>query len=172
MSEHPAAISPRADLIGGLAWTAFGLAIVVASWTMDRLEQFGATLYTAPGLVPGLLGAAIALLGVLLTIRAIRRGGIAALAAPWSPTPEGRAARIRVAIATVLSLTYALILVGRIPFPLATALFVFAFIMVFDVSDATRSPLLRRALIAAIAAVATAAVVSITFERVFLVRLP
>jgi putative tricarboxylic transport membrane protein len=172
MSEHETTVSPRADLIGGLAWAAFGIAIVVASWTMDRLEQFGATLYTAPGLVPGLLGAAIALLGVVLTIRAIRRGAIAALAAPWSTTPEGRASRIRVAIATVLSLAYALILVGRIPFPVATAVFVFAFIMVFDVSDAKRSPLLRRALVAAIAAVATAAVVSLTFERVFLVRLP
>ena len=162
----------RSDLVGGLAWTAFGLAIVVASWTMDRLERFGAMVYTVPGLVPGLLGAAIALLGLLLAIRALRRGAIAGLAAPWSPTPEGRATLVRVAVAAVLSLGYALVLVGRVPFPIATALFVFVFIMVFDVSESVRSPLPRRAAFALIAAIVTSAVVSLTFERIFLVRLP
>ena len=162
----------RSDLIGGLAWTAFGIAIVVASWMMDRLERFGATIHTVPGLVPGLLGATIALLGFVLAIRALRRGAIAGLAAPWSPTPEGRAALLRVAIAAILSLGYALVLVGRIPFPIATALFVFAFIMVFDISETSRTPLPRRAAFALIAAIVTSAVVSLTFERIFLVRLP
>jgi hypothetical protein len=172
MSEHSTGVSARADFVGGIAWIAFGIAIVGGAWTMDRLERFGATLYTAPGLVPGVIGAAIALLGLVLVIRSVRGGAIAGFAAPWSPTPEGRSALMRSGIATALSLLYALGMIGRIPFPIATALFVFAFLMVFDVSDRAPSRLAKRAAIAAITAIATSAVVSLVFERIFLVRLP
>ena len=164
-------VSARADLIGGIAWIAFGIAIVGGSLAMDRLEQFGATAYTAPGLVPGLLGAGIALLGAALAMRALRQGGAAQLAAPWRPTPQGRVALRRAAIATALSLAYTLGLLGHAPFAVATASFVFAFVMVFDVSDEPRT-LARRVLVAAITAIATTAAVMLVFERIFLVRLP
>ena len=38
-------------------WTALGCVIVVLSWQMDRMTQQGATLHTAPGLWPGIVGA-------------------------------------------------------------------------------------------------------------------
>ena len=44
--------SARADLLAGLAFLAFGIAIIVGSLMMDRLERLQATIYTAPGLVP------------------------------------------------------------------------------------------------------------------------
>jgi hypothetical protein len=172
MSEHAGGVSARADLFGGLAWTAFGLAIVAGSITMDRLEQFGATWYTAPGLVPGVLGATIALLGLLLVVRAMKTGAVAGLAEPWAPTAEGRSSLKRASLATLLSLVYTLGLIGRAPFPVASALFVFAFIMVFDVSPEAPSRIARRATIAAITAIVTSAVVTLVFERIFLVRLP
>jgi|SRR5687768_13921091 len=165
-------VSARADLVGSAAWIAFGLAIVGGSLAMDRLEQFGATLATAPGLVPGVLGATIAALGALLALRALRTGGVAGLKQRWQPAPERRNALVRTAVATVLALVYTLGFVGRISFPISTALFVFAFIMVFDLSDTARTPLRRRAAIAAVIAVATAAIVTLVFERIFLVRLP
>ena len=68
-------ISAKADFLSALVWMAFGLAVVIASWRMDRLESQGATLYTAPGLVPGVLGAVLLLFGVLLAVRAARAGG-------------------------------------------------------------------------------------------------
>lgn len=172
MIERSTGVSARADLVGGLAWTAFGLAIVSGSVRMERLEQFGATLYTAPGLVPGVIGAAIALLGLVLLLRSLRRGAIAGLAAPWAVTPGGRSALARTAVATALALVYTLVLIGRVPFPVASTLFVFAFIMIFDVSDGAPSGLWRRTTIAAITAIATSTVVTLVFERVFLVRLP
>ena len=172
MSERSSDVSARADFVGGLAWTAFGLAIVAGALAMDRLEQFGATVYTAPGLVPGVLGAAIMLLGTVLVIRSVLGGAIAGLAAPWRPTPEGRSTRARTAISLVLMLLYTLGMIGRIPFPIATALFVFVFIMIFDVSTAAPSPVKRRLVVAALTAIVTSAVVSLVFERVFLVRLP
>ena len=172
MTDDANRVSARADLFGGAAWMAFGIAVVVASWTMDRLEQFGATVHTAPGLVPGILGALIVVLGAILALRALRRGAAAGLAAPWLPTPEGRASLRRASMATALALVYTLVLIGRVPFELATVLFVFAFIMVFDVSPTAPRSLPRRAIVAAITAVVTTAVVALVFERIFLVRLP
>ena len=61
MTQPAPGVSARADFVAALAWIAFGLAIIAGSLAMDRLERFGATVYTAPGLVPGLLGGLIAL---------------------------------------------------------------------------------------------------------------
>ena len=170
--SDPTAVTPRADLLGGIGWIAFGLAIVAGALAMDRFESVGATLHTMPGLVPGLLGAVIALLGLALSVRAIRAGAIGGLSSSWSPDADRRASMKRASVATVLALVYTLGLVGHVWFPLATVLFVFAFIMVFDVSPDKPRPLRRRALIAAIVAIATSAIVSLVFEQVFLVRLP
>ena len=62
----------RADFYGGLAWVALGLAIGIASWRMDRLERMGVSFFTAPGLVPGVLGILIAAGGLVLAARAWR----------------------------------------------------------------------------------------------------
>ena len=167
-----AGVPARADLFGGFAWMAFGIAIVAGALSMDRLERFGATFYTAPGLVPGVLGATICALGLLLVIRSLKAGAVAGLAAPWLPTAEGRSSLKRASFATALSLVYTLGLIGRVPFPVATALFVFAFIMVFDVSDDAPRRIASRATIAAITALVTALIVTLVFERIFLVRLP
>jgi hypothetical protein len=57
--------SARSDLWGGVGWAGFGLAIIAASWRMDRFESMGAQLYTMPGFVPGMLGGALLLLGLV-----------------------------------------------------------------------------------------------------------
>ena len=61
--------SARADLYGGLFWIALGSAIAVGSWRMDRLEHMGVSFYTAPGLVPGILGLLMILCGAVLADR-------------------------------------------------------------------------------------------------------
>jgi putative tricarboxylic transport membrane protein len=165
-------VSARADLAGGIVWVAIGLAIVAAALAMDRFEAFGASVHTMPGLVPGILGVTLAGLGLLLLVRAIRAGAIAELAATWLPSAEGRSSMRRASIATALALVYTLAMVGHVWFPVATALFVFAFIMVFDVSPDQPRPLGRRAVIAGVTALATAASVAFVFEQIFLVRLP
>lgn len=174
MTQAPPGVSPRADFVAALAWIAFGLAIVGGSLAMDRLERFGATAYTAPGLVPGLLGGTIALLGVLLLVRSLRQGAAATLRSGWAPTAEGRAMARRAAISTGLALVYTLVLVGRgMPFWLVTAGFVFLFMLVFYVPECrAKGQTMRGILIAAAVAVATSATVTLAFEKIFLVRMP
>jgi len=168
-------VSPRADFLSALAWIAFGLSVVAGAWRMDRMESQGATLYTAPGLVPGMLGAIMLFLGMLLAVRAMRAGGHRQFGASWALSPQARFAAPRVALTLGLGLAYAAGMVGHggIPFWLATFTFVFVFLMVFDWPQ-------RRAkgeggkgiLLALIYGGGTAFVVSYLFEYVFLVRLP
>jgi uncharacterized membrane protein YidH (DUF202 family) len=167
-------VSPRADFVAALAWIASGLAIVGGSLAMDRLERFGATIYTAPGLVPGVLGGLVVLLGLLLLVRSARQGAMATLSQPWLPSAEGRRTLARTSLAIALTLVYTLMLVGRgLPFWLVTVAFVFVFLLLFYLPECrARGQMVRGVATAAIVAVATAAVVTFTFERVFLVRMP
>ncbi|HET6521170.1 MAG TPA: tripartite tricarboxylate transporter TctB family protein [Geminicoccaceae bacterium] len=165
----------RADFITGLAFVALGLAVLVESLRMPRLENLNVNPYTVPGLVPGILGLIILLLGAALTARAARAGG-------WRRgDPRGGAlaaalrepAARRVALSALLTLAYAGGLVGRVPFWLATGLFVFAFTALFEwPRAATRAGRWRNLAVAAALAVATSAAVSWVFRYVFLVRLP
>jgi Tripartite tricarboxylate transporter TctB family len=157
--ERPSA---RVDFLSALAWIALGAVIVWASWTMDRLERHGATFYSFPGLVPGLLGAILLVLGMALAFRALRQGGLRAGAI----NPSLRQGWAGSALVLALCLGYAVGLVGRVPFWLATFLFVAAFIAVFEY------PSRRRMASAPLYAAATAAAVTYLFEAVFLVRLP
>ncbi len=145
----------RSDAAQGVAWALGGGLIVYASWTMDRLERHGAALYTAPGLVPGLLGLVLVVLGVAL---ALRKRGISACspAIRWGNTP----------LVLALCLGYAIGLIGRMPFWLATFVFVTAFIAIFEY------PSRRRMALAPLYGAATSLAVSNLFEAVFLVRLP
>ena len=159
----------RSDLLGGAGWMGFGLMIVTEAWRMDRFTSMGATLYTMPGFVPGIIGSVIMLLGAVLMLRGWRRGK----ADGAQPEPDATAnepiVNRRIAITLVLSLVYAGALLGRAPFWLATALFVAAFTWLFAPDDL---PTPRRTAAALAAGVATSAVVTVVFQYVFLVRLP
>ena len=127
---------------------------------------------TVPGLVPGLLALALLLCGGLLAAGAWRTGGLGpGFAAPCALARGPAAGRVATALALVL--VYTLVLVGWLPFWLATALFVFAFIAAFELVLAPAPPRPARtfAWAAAVAIVAGVAVV-LVFERGFLVRLP
>jgi putative tricarboxylic transport membrane protein len=161
-----------ADLLAGLFFVALGLAVLYGSWTMPRLEERGVHPLTVPGLVPGLLALALLLCGGLLAAGAWRAGNLGAGLAALLALAGGPAAR-RVAAALGLVLVYTLGLVGWLPFWLATALFVFAFIVCFEVWLAPATPPLGRTLAwAAGVALVTGVTVVLVFERGFLVRLP
>jgi len=171
-SEPDVEVSPRADLWSALVWVAFGAIVFTASWRMDRLENLHINKYEIPGLVPGLLGAAIVLLGLLLAVRSIARG---ALRTKPQASSEQRGSRIYMAIVLGAMLLYSVVLVGHgLPFWLVTAVFVAAFIFFFDRErqNALGRSTARQAVLAATCGVATSAIVSYVFQEVFYVRLP
>lgn len=171
--DQPKATTARADLISAFAWVGFGLAVVIGAWNMDRLTQQGATLYSAPGLVPGLLGAMLVVLGSLLGIRAVRSGAFAQLTGRWKLTDDGRDAAMRVVIALALMLSYSIGLITRTPFWFATFLFVFVFILLFnDRGRRERTGTWKGVMTAFVIAALTSAVIDIVFEDILLVRLP
>lgn len=165
-------VAPRADLVSACLWMVIGTAIAVGSWQMDRLENLNINRYEIPGLVPGLLGAVLALLGVVLAWRAVGQGALTT-AGRETPTAAAEAA-IRWPV-LLMAVAYALLLVGRgMPFWLATALFVTAFIAVFDAQrqQSLGRGLAQRLVHAAVMGLATSATVSFVFSELFLVRLP
>jgi len=176
MSDTSFPVSPRTDLRTAFVLIALGAVIVFASWQMDRLEDQGAQLYTAPGLWPGIVGLLIALLGGVLSLRSLRR----ARAASWNARAADGTVLVpgsRFALAATMFFAYALLLVGRgLPFWLGTALFVTAFVFVFRRADrlsgAAAGSNRADALLAIICGVATAIIVTLVFEKLFFVRLP
>jgi hypothetical protein len=158
---------PRADFLTGLAFALLGLAVVWASLEMPRFADRNIDPYTVPGLVPGVLGAIILALGTALLVRAARAGGwrLAGL------RPEGGPGTRRLVLALVLCLGYAAGLVGRMPFWLATLLFVAAFVVLLEWPQA-KGRRLARAAIALVYGAAISAAVTLVFQEVFLVRLP
>ena len=168
-AEPPAMI--KADLLAGLFFIVLAASMLYGAWTMDRLEVRRINPMTVPGLVPGLLGATLMICGVILATRSLRApapGGWRGLGAALFSTAAARAVTV-----LALSMIYTLGLVGLLPFWLATGLFVFAFIMVFETwLAAPRRPVLATLPWALGLAVVTAATVTLVFERAFLVRLP
>ena len=165
----------RVYLAFALVLIGLGAGTIVESARMPRFAELGVSPLTAPGLTPALIGAVITLLGLVLCLRSLRslreRAFMksATAAAPRAPTRLERPAW-RVGAVLALTLGYAGVLVGRVPFGVATATFVFAFVMCFDRDDDVGR--VRRTGRALAIAVITAFVVVLVFERVFLVRLP
>ncbi|ODT72788.1 MAG: hypothetical protein ABS75_03015 [Pelagibacterium sp. SCN 63-23] len=165
------AVRIRADLITAIVLVVLGVVVAYFSFTMDRLEIRRIHPATIPGLVPFFLGVALTLCGTLLAIRSARldvRGAgadLVRLLLSWQS--------VRVIAVLGLALVYTLLLVGRMPFWLASALFVFTFIVLFETVLADRPGSLWRTLFWALVVALGAGIgVHYVFGQVFLVRLP
>jgi uncharacterized membrane protein len=156
----------RTDLWGGAGWVAFGLWILVEALRMDRFEAMGASVYTMPGFVPGMIGAVIIALGLLLAVRGWRKRTMDSTDS--AETVESLINK-RIALMLPLTLVYAAALLGRLPFWLATALFVASFTWAFT---PPAQPKIRRLITALASGVITTAAVIFVFQEIFLVRLP
>lgn len=168
------ASAPRSDLKDALAWMALGIAVLVGSITMDRLQAQNINPLTIPGLLPGLLGIAMILLGGTLGVRSLRQGALRQALPPATATE--REQRKRVVIAIALCIGYGVVLVGHgIPFWIASSIYVTGSILVFrrmshDPAERHLGP--RAWLNAVVIGVGASAVTWLVFEKLFLVRLP
>jgi hypothetical protein len=165
---------PRADFITSIGLIAFGIAVLVLSIQMPRFEEQGVNRFSVPGIVPGFLGTIVAILGLVLFIRSIIRKGYKL---GLNGTAIGRFFRAemtkRFAVTILVSVGYGWGLLSRVNYEVATAIYIFVFILIFDVK--WRQGMKRqwiKILVAAIIAVLVGGVVGTTFRRLFLVNLP
>lgn len=164
----------RYDFISAIVLIAFAGAVLFESLRMDRLGQLNINPYTVPGLVPGLLGAILLACGFALLIRSAARGGwrtgigpATAGAALASPTVR------RVGLVLLLCYGFAIFLFGWLPFGLAAAAFIFAFIMLLGPSEYPSTGARMRAVLIALAIALIAGYgIDLVFRQIFFVKLP
>lgn len=169
--QQESAARVKADIVGAIILVLFGLFIFYESYTMPRLEARGIHPASIPGLVPMLLGAALAFMGALLGIRSWRitaPGGWKALAGLFVTLTAAR-----VVAALVLILGFTLVLVGWLPFWAATMIFIAIFVLTFELllTD-TVVPWKFSIFWALVTAVVCGSAIYYLFAIVFLVRLP
>lgn len=162
------------DKATGLFFIVLGLVVTYGAWQMPRFENQGAEVYQVPGLTPGILGLGLAICGLLLAVRPARTGTTDS--SFWSTVMGSPPNRRRALAALVLTIGYGGVLFGNVPFVLATFLFVFAFVVTFELWLRPQGKLRPNGLHAMLAAGALAAVTSLgcqfVFETLFLIRLP
>lgn len=148
----------------GLGWVALGAAITLGAWRMDRLESLNIEPWSAPGLVPGVLGLLIVVFGLAMLVSP----AVAANSDPPESVPWGR-------LSAILALTALFVfgVLGRLSFIPAAAALMFVWMLMLGVaSSPAGQPRLRRLLRPALIAVVAALVIGHLFQDVFLVRLP
>ncbi|MEJ6021042.1 tripartite tricarboxylate transporter TctB family protein [Ramlibacter sp. PS4R-6] len=173
-SDEEEDITPRSDFWQGVGWVVFGLAVLVGSITMDRLEAQNINPYTIPGLLPGFLGIAMMLVGGVVAIRSWRRGAFEHPREPF--TAHQWEVRKRVWSVVVLVTVYSVVLVGHgLPFWLASAIFITGSILILQ--RMSRDPEERRLTPklwakAVVIGVLASVITQVVFQDLFLVRLP
>jgi hypothetical protein len=169
---HEEPLPPRTDLWIAAGFLLLSATVLTLSVGMPTYSDQGGPIYTAPGLVPSFYGVVIGVLSLWLGLRALR-GGALASAAPDAPRPDTGNSTARLALAAGLGLFFVVGLIGRMPFWLAASIFVALFIIAFEwrpgVGPGAR---IRPIATALVQGLVTGALVTLVFERLFLVRLP
>ena len=172
--DHDDRQPARSDLRDAAGWTVLGLAILIGSLRMDRLEAQNINPYTVPGLLPGLLGLAMLVLGLVMVLRSWRRGALTQAHA--APTELLREERRRSWLVIGLCVGYCVVLVGHgIPFWLASSVYVTGSILVLQrlSRDEQERRLGARAWAKALViGVASSVITQLVFQELFLVRMP
>lgn len=165
----------RKDFISSIVLIVFSVSVIVQSYTMPRLERRGIDPLSAPGVVPGMVGAVLLCLALILFFRSIRRGGFRIVPGKNDSADHAphQGAVTRVALTLSISIIYAIGFLGRFNYFLGTALYIFIFICLFEFQSGI--PLGKQKkmfLIAFIQAVTASLLVTLVFENLFLVDLP
>jgi putative tricarboxylic transport membrane protein len=163
----------KADLVTSVILVAMGIAILVLSIQMPTMADRNQSVYSAPGVVPGFIGAMITILSFAMLLRSLKKKALAEFregALPKGSLSTESTKRILTTI--VLCLLYAFLL-GKLWFGIPTFTFIFAFIVIFEYDRKKPfSTQIRKLLVAALIAALTTAAVMLVFQKLFLVNLP
>jgi hypothetical protein len=164
----------KADFVTSIVLLLFGAAILVMSLQMPRFEGLGVNPYSVPGIVPGLLGVILLILSLILLIRSIIRKGYQLglaidIIRQYFTDPSTR----NFLFALILSLAYGVLLLRRIPYALATGLYILFFILIFEYRPRENiSSQKKTMLYSLVEAISVSAGVTLVFRYLFLVDLP
>lgn len=169
---HEEPLPPRTDLWIAAGFLLLSATVLTLSVRMPTYGDQGGPIYTAPALVPSFYGVVIGVLSLWLGLRAVR-GGALAPGASDGPRPDTGNSTARLALAAGLGLLFVVGLIGRMPFWLAASIFVALFIIAFEWRPGLARAARLRPLATALAqGLLTGVLVTLVFERLFLVRLP
>jgi putative tricarboxylic transport membrane protein len=164
----------RADFLTGIALICISLYVIFESWRMPRLEHLKVHPLSVPGIVPAFIGVVLIIFGTVLILRSVRRGGHR-----LGINSEGfrrilnNPGNQRLLLTAILCIGYAGFLIGTRPYGLATGLFIFVFMILFEWERGMTVAQRRKCLIsAALIAILSSAAITVVFERLFLVALP
>ncbi|MBT0959439.1 tripartite tricarboxylate transporter permease [Alphaproteobacteria bacterium KMM 3653] len=162
------------DSIAALVLFAFAALALIESLRMEGLSHLDINPFTAPGVVPAMVSFALLLCTAAFLLRNLRRGGFAGIGRETFRIDWADGAVRRVALTLGLTLTFALGMIGHLPFAIAASLFVFAFLVLLDrrtlpgLGDIQARPLIFAAVLSLVVGFGVQAL----FSEVFLVRLP
>jgi len=160
----------KADFYTSIVLIAFGIAVTTLARRMPPIPRDP---YSAPGVLPTLLGIIIAGLGLVLLIRSIirTRGKVGVSGASFKAFFEDTSTR-RMIVTIVLCISY-VVLLGEIFFLPLTFLFIFLFIVFFEYNFKMHiKTQIKKLLIAALVALCSSVAITMVFQYLFLVRLP
>lgn len=164
----------KADFVTGLILIGLSLYVIVEAWRMPRLEHLKIHPLSVPGLVPAFLASVLLIFGAVLVIRSALKGGhrLSVSFRGFSQSLRTPANR-RVLLTAFLCLTYALLLIGRLPYVLATGLFIFVFVLLFEWKPGQNLLQQKGLILSAVGiAILSSIAIALVFERLFLVSLP
>lgn len=166
--------SARVDLITAAVLFVFALTVIALAWQMPTFTDRGGDPYTAPGIVPGVYGVVIAILAGVLGFRALKAGALGPDGGKRAAAEStGAYSNTRLGIVLGLALLFTVGLIGRIPFWAAAAVFITAFIAIFEWDGTAPQKLkARRLIVALLIGVIGGLAVQFVFRDIFLVRLP
>jgi putative tricarboxylic transport membrane protein len=160
----------RADFYTAIILMAFAIAAVAGALKMPVIQGDP---YSSPGLLPTFLGSVIFFLSFVMFVRALLRSK-GKVGIQWGSAKafvKDQAIR-RIALTIVICVLY-VVLLGKISFPALTFLFIFGFVLCFEYDRGVPfKSQIKKILIAALMGLLVSAAVTLTFERLFLVRLP
>ena len=164
----------RADFLTGIGLISLSLYVIIESWQMPRLEHLKVHPLSVPGIVPAFIGMVLLIFGTVLVIRSIRRGGHRlGFSYEGFRRMLSNPGNQRLLLTAILCIGYAGFLIGTLPYWLATGLFVFLFIILFEWERGMNVARRKKCLIsAALIAILSSAAITLVFERLFLVALP
>ncbi len=165
----------KKDFIAAIVLIAFSLSVVVLSYTMPRLERRSIDPFSAPGVVPGMIGLVLLCLALILFVRSVRQGGYRLFdrRSDGSDQADRKGIFARVVLTLAVSLVYAVGFLGRVNYSVATALYILAFICLFEYRPGQGLWAQRKTfLFGLLQAVLASLLITLVFQKLFLVDLP